>query len=254
MNMSQAFSLSGQKALITGGGTGLGFAMAECMVSAGADVILTGRTEESLKEACEKLGPKAHWHCFDVQETKKTPAFADEIIKKHGTIDILVNNAGNHCKKPLEEMSVEDVERVLAVHVVGAFALVKAFVPAMKQQKKGRILFIASMTSFMGMPSVAGYSAAKSGVVGLIRNLATELAPDGICVNGIAPGWIETPMLRKALFGDTARENKILSRTPTHSFGKPEDIGWAATFLTSPAAGFINGQVLVVDGGALIGL
>ncbi len=228
--------------------------MAPCRVAAGDEVILAGRTEASLAEACAKLGPKAHAHRFDVQDTQKAPAFADAVIAAHGPIDILVNNAGNHCKKPLEDMEVEDVERVLAVHVVGAFALVKAFAPSMRARKKGRILFIASMTSFIGMPAVAGYSAAKSGVVGLIRNLATELAPDGICVNGIAPGWIETPMLRKALAGDTARENKILGRTPTHSFGKPEDIGWAATFLASPAASFINGQVLVVDGGALIGL
>lgn len=133
----------------------------------------------------------------------------DALISEHGAIDILVNNAGNHCKKPIEEMSVSDFESVLDVHVVGAFALTKALVPHMKQRGQGCVLFTASMTSFLGQPLVTGYSAAKSAYLGMIRGMTTELAVHGIRVNGIAPGWIDTPMLRKAIEGDDERRNKI---------------------------------------------
>ena len=109
------------------------------------------------------------------------------------------------------------------------------------------------MTSFLGQPFVTGYAAAKSAYLGLIHGLATELGADGLRVNGVAPGWIDTPMLRKAIEGDDARKNKILGRTPMKCFGDPEDIGWAACYLASDAAKFVNGHVLIVDGGALIG-
>jgi gluconate 5-dehydrogenase len=150
-------------------------------------------------------------------------------------------------------MSVKEFESVLDVHVVGAFALTRALVPHMKQLGNASVLFTASMTSFLGQPYVTGYAAAKSAYLGLIRGLATELSGAGIRVNGIAPGWIDTPMLRKAIEGDDERKNKILGRTPMKKFGKPDDIGWAATYLASDAAGFVSGHVLIVDGGALIG-
>lgn len=137
-----------------------------------------------------------------------------DLLQQHKHIDILVNNAGNHCKKPIEEMSVKEFESVLDVHVVGAFALTRALVPHMKQLGNASVLFTASMTSFLGQPYVTGYAAAKSAYLGLIRGLATELSGAGIRVNGIAPGWIDTPMLRKAIEGDDERKNKILGRTP----------------------------------------
>ena len=158
--------------------------------------------------------------------------------------------------KPIEEMSVSDFESVLDVHVVGAFALTKALVPHMKQRGKGCVLFTASMTSFLGQPLVTGYSAAKSAYLGMIRGMTTELAVHGIRVNGIAPGWIDTPMLRKAIEGDDERRNKILGRTPMKKFGKPEDIGWAAVYLASDAAAFVSGQVPAspyYQGGARLG-
>lgn len=253
MEAKSPFSLQGKTALITGAASGLGYAMAQCMIASGARVIIADLSAERAQQAVAELGPQAQWIELDVRQTDTAQASVDALIARYQSIDILVNNAGNHCKKPIEEMSVSDFEAVLDVHVVGAFALTKALVPHMKQRGQGCVLFTASMTSFLGQPLVTGYSAAKSAYLGLIRGLTTELAGEGIRVNGIAPGWIDTPMLRKAIEGDDERRNKILGRTPMKKFGKPEDIGWAAVYLASDAAAFVSGQVLIVDGGALIG-
>jgi gluconate 5-dehydrogenase len=131
--------------------------------------------------------------------------------------------------------------------------LVAAVLPGMLARGHGHILFTASMASFIGMPLVLAYSAAKSAYLGMVRSLAAEVSGRGVRVNAIAPGWIESPMLRQALAGDTVRTNKILSRTPMGKFGEPDDIGHAAVYLCSPAAKFITGVVLPVDGGASIG-
>jgi NAD(P)-dependent dehydrogenase (short-subunit alcohol dehydrogenase family) len=249
----EMFSLQGERALITGGSTGLGLAMAKCFVSAGAEVILTGRNETAGRKACAELGPSAHYQQFDITATKQTEEFVREVVGQFGEITILVNNAGVHCKKPLEETTDAEFREVIEVHVMGAFALTRAVVPSMKKNGKGCIIFQTSMSAFMGVPYIIAYSCAKSGYLGMVRTLATEISKDGIRVNAIAPGWIESAMLHQALDGDPARAQKILGRTPMAKFGNPEDIGWAAVYLASPAAGFINGVVLPVDGGALIG-
>ena len=255
MKMNAAFSLKGEVAVITGGASGLGLAMAKCIVECGGQVVLLDCCEESkLERACNELGRNSSsWIRYDVTDLERTQVVVDQIIDQYGKITILCNNAGNHCKKPIEEMSIKEFESVLNVHVVGSFALTKAIIPFMKKQKKGSIVFTASMTSFIGQPYVMGYSAAKSAFLGMVRTLASEVSADGIRVNAVAPGWIDTPMLHKAVDNDIERKNKILGRTPSACFGKPEDIGWATVFLCSPAAGFINGVALPIDGGALIG-
>jgi len=253
VDAAAAFSLSGQLALITGGGTGLGFGMAQAMLGAGARVVITGRRREILDEAVRALGEGAFAFEHDVTDAAGAGALVERIEQALGPISILVNNAGVHLKKPLAETSFEDFNRVLATHVGGAFAMTRAAVPSMKRHGGGSVVFIASMASFMGLPDLVAYSTAKSAYLGMVRSLATELAPDGIRVNGIAPGWIETPMLHQALDNDPGRWAKIISRTPQHRFGAPSDIGLAAVYLCSPAAGFVNGVVLPVDGGAVIG-
>lgn len=252
--MQHIFSLEGQTALVTGGATGLGLAMVQCIKEAGGRVIVVSSSPyEKYKDIIERLGERVFYEQFDITMTDKTSIFIEELIEKYGKIDILVNNAGIHCKKPIEDMSVNDYERVLQVHLVGAFAMTKAVVPYMRKNKKGNIIFIASMTSYIGQPYVMGYSTAKSGYLGMIHTLASEVGADGIRVNGIAPGWIDTPMFRKATDGDEKRKNKILGRTPMNRFGEPKDIGWACVYLCSDAAKFVTGAVLPVDGGALIG-
>jgi NAD(P)-dependent dehydrogenase (short-subunit alcohol dehydrogenase family) len=165
----------------------------------------------------------------------------------------LVNNAGVHFKKSALETSDAEFAGVLQTHVFGAFALSRECGRRMVERKSGCILFTASMASLFGIPLVVAYSAAKSAYTGMVRTLAVELGSLGVRVNAIAPGWIQSDMMNKALDDDPVREAKILGRTPMNKFGEPDDIGWAAVYLCSPAAKFVTGVVLPVDGGAAIG-
>ena len=248
-----AFNLTGQTALITGGGTGLGLGMARCLAASGARVVLVGRRNEELDKACAEIGGNAFPLVGDVTRLDTAPALVDQAEKLAGPISILINNAGVHLKKPSAETSDAEFAAVLQTHVMGAFALTREAGRRMIERKSGSILFTASMASLFGIPLVVAYSAAKSAYVGMVRSLATEWGPQGVRVNAIAPGWIASPMLDKALSGDAARKAKILGRTPMAQFGEPDDIGWAAVYLCSPAAKFVTGVVLPVDGGAAIG-
>jgi gluconate 5-dehydrogenase len=248
------FSLRGECALITGGGSGLGFAIARCMAAAGARVVLVGRREGQLAGAAAAIGSSASFVAHDVTALER----AGELVKKArasagGAIGILVNNAGIHLKKTVEETAPEEFQSVLTTHLCAAHALNRAVLPGMRERGGGSILMIASMTALFGIPLVAAYSAAKSACLGVTRSMAAELSAEGIRVNAIAPGWIESPMLRQALDGDQARTDRILARTPMRRFGEPEDIGRAAVYLASPAAKFVTGVCLPVDGGASIG-
>lgn len=248
------YDLSGQTAVVTGGATGLGLAITRCLISAGARVAVVGsRPAESVSDVLAEFGDKAPYYQFNITDTEHTQELADRIVAEQGPVTILVNNAGNHCKKFIWDMTVEDYKSVLDVHLVGAFALTKALVPQMKEQGHGRIIFQASMTSYIGQPQVAGYSTAKAGYLGLIHTLTAELAEYGITVNAIAPGWIETPMFHKATDNDPPRLAKIMGRIPAKSVGDPMDIGMVAAFLCSDAARYISGTCIPVDGGALIG-
>jgi gluconate 5-dehydrogenase len=244
------FDLTGQTALITGGGTGLGLGMAKCFVAAGAKVVLVGRRQEELNEARKTLGENAFALTGDVTKLETAPAIIDKAEKLAGPVSILVNNAGVHLKKPMVATSDAEFASVIQTHVFGAFALTREAGQRMVERKSGSILFTASMTSLMGIPLVVAYAAAKSAYVGMVRTLSVELGAHNIRVNAIAPGWIASDMLDRALSGDSPRKAKILGRTPLNRFGEPEDIGWAAVYLCSPAAKFVTGVVLPVDGGA----
>ena len=250
--MLDVFSLKGEVALITGGGTGLGLAIATAFVEAGAQVVITGRRESVLKDAASALGSSALPIVHDVTSKDATPLI-HQIEKHFGSVSILVNNAGIHLKKDVLHTSNEEFQSVLDTHVLGALSMTRAVLPAMLERRNGAILFIASMTSFIGVPNAIAYSAAKSAYVGMVRGLASEVGPQNVRVNAIAPGWIETPMLHKALDGDPPRAAKILARTPMARYGDPVDIGNAAVYLCSRAGAFVNGVILPVDGGASIG-
>jgi gluconate 5-dehydrogenase len=243
------FRLDGEVALITGGGSGLGLAMAQCMAKAGAKVVIVGRREELLREACAGIGAAAY-EVADITRFDETESLVKRVAGHWGPVTILVNNAGVHLKKFAVDTSVEGFSEVLNTHVLAAHNLTRHVLPGMIAAKHGNVLFMASMTSLMGMTQVVAYSAAKSAYVGMVRTLSAEVAQHGVRVNAIAPGWIESAMLRKALAGDAPRTDKILARTPMAKFGDPEDIGWAAVYLCSPAAAFVTGVVLPVDGGA----
>ncbi len=254
LDTAALYSLKGRTAIVTGGSTGLGLAITRCLIQAGAKVVvLSIESREQGEAALAEFGGQAVFYRFNVTDTEHAQAMAERILSEQGPVGILVNNAGNHCKKPIEEMTVAEYKEVLEVHLVGAFALTRAFVPHMKENRNGSILFMASMTSYIGQPYVAGYSTAKAGYLGLVHTLCTELGGYGIRVNAIAPGWIDTPMFHKAVDRDEPRLNKILGRIPMGKVGDPVDIGTAAAFLCSDAAKYISGVCLPVDGGALIG-
>lgn len=244
------FSLAGETALITGGGTGLGFGIATAFVKAGARVVLAGRREAELAKAAKALGPAASFVVHDITQLDR----AGDLLKAAGVpVSILVNNAGINLKKRAVETTAEDFKSVLDTNVMAAHALTRAALPGMIERKHGNVLFIASMASLFGIPQVFAYTAAKSSVVGMTRALAVELGDCGVRVNSIAPGWIESDMTKKAMSGDPARFERICKRTPLGRFGQADDIGWAAVYLCSRAAKFVTGTTLVVDGGISIG-
>jgi gluconate 5-dehydrogenase len=248
------FSLRGETALITGGGTGIGLGIARCFVAAGARVVLVGRRESELSSACADLGALACFVAQDITVTDAAPLLIERATElTGGPITILVNNAGQHLKKSAVDTTTDEFQSILLTHVLAAHALTRAVLPGMIERGAGNILFTSSMAAFMGVPLVSAYSAAKSAYFGLVRTLSAEVAGQGVRVNAIAPGWIESAMTRRALDADPERKKKVLGRTPMGRLGAPEDIGHAAVYLCSPAARFVTGVVLPVDGGASIG-
>jgi len=239
--------------LITGGGTGIGLAMAQAMHTAGARVVLVGRRESELKAAVQSLGAGTSFIVHDITRLKEASALVERVTRATGPITCLVNNAGIHLKKSALETTADDFQQVLNTHVIAAHALTCAVVPGMIERRHGHVLFTGSMASLFGIPEVIAYTAAKAAIVGMVKGYATELSPFGIRVNAIAPGWIETEMSRKALEGDPTRRARIISRTPMARLGEPADVGWAAVYLASPAAKFVTGAVLPIDGGVSIG-
>ena len=247
------FSLAGQLGLITGGGTGIGLGIAQAYIGQGAKVVITGRREELLAEAVAQLGPMADYRVHDVTQHDTNEALIDSIETQHGALTSLVNNAGNQIRRKAEDFSEEEMQQVLDVHLVGAFSMSRHAARRMMERGQGNILYIASMASLFGIPFVAAYAAAKTAHLGLVRTLATEWSGRGVRINAIAPGWIVTEMSRTAFENNPERKAKVLGRTPMQQLGDPEDIGWTAAFLASPAAKFITGTCIPVDGGASIG-
>jgi gluconate 5-dehydrogenase len=247
------FSLRGEVALITGGGTGIGLAIARAMHAAEARVVLIGRREAELAAAVKALGANASYMIHDITQVEAAQTLVARVAAEAGPVTCLVNNAGIHLKKLAVDTTPAEFESVLRTHVFGSHALTRAVAPGMMERRHGTILFTASMASLFGIPQVIAYTAAKSAYVGMVKAYATEFSPHGVRVNAIAPGWIETEMSRKATTGDPVRRKKVIDRTPMEKFGAPSDIGWAAVYLASPAASFVTGVTLPVDGGVSVG-
>ncbi len=247
-----AFSLKNKTALITGGGTGIGFGIAKAMIDAGAKVIITGRKEEPLLQAKKQLGGSCYYFVFDVLNKQLIPSFLEKIETEIAALDILVNNAGIHLKKWALETEDEEFEKIIQTNLLSVFSLSRACAERMVHRKKGSIIFLGSMTEIFGMDRVSAYGTSKSALTGLMNNLVTEFSKYNVRVNTIAPGWIESPMMLNAINADPQRKEKIINRIAMEGFGKPEDIGNATVFLSSEAARYITGVVLPVDGGAVV--
>jgi NAD(P)-dependent dehydrogenase (short-subunit alcohol dehydrogenase family) len=240
-------------AIITGGAAGLGLAIARKFTEHNIRILIVGRKEAKLKEACQSLGPLAGYIALDLTRLDEIPGAVNAIAMQAGRIDILVNNAGIHLKKALLDVSNEEYQDIILTNQTSVFAFTREVAGHMKKQGSGCILNISSMASQYGIPQVIAYTASKSAVEGMTRAMAVELSPLGIRVNCIAPGFIRTDMSSKAMDKDAERKRKVLSRTPLGRFGEPAEVAEAAWFLVSDAASFITGVVLPVDGGNSIG-
>ncbi len=240
-------------ALITGGSSGIGFAIAEKLSLDGFICIITGRNETKLKETCKKIGKETSYFIIDLNKLDEIPELVKKINHKFGRINVLVNNAGTHLKKPFMEVTNEEYQKIILTNQTSVFVLSREVVRIMVQNGGGSIINISSMAAKYGLPGVVAYSASKSAVEGMTRAMAVELAPFNIRVNCIAPGFIKTDMSSSALDSDPERKNRVLSRTPLRRLGKPSEVADAVSFLVSESATFITGVVLPVDGGNSIG-
>ncbi|MGN6627955.1 MAG: SDR family NAD(P)-dependent oxidoreductase [Tepidisphaeraceae bacterium] len=245
--------LKNKTALITGGGTGIGRAIAQAFVDAGAKVVISGRREQPLADAAHALGASASYHAFDVSELPALPGAVAAIEQKVGPLDILVNTAGINLQKPALELTDEEFNRIVQANLNGLFALTREVARGMADRQAGAVLNITSMAALYGLPKVAAYSASKTAVLGLTQQLAVEFAPLGIRVNAIAPGFIFSEMTAKALDADPERKARVLARTPMGRMGRADEVASAAVYLCSDAASFITGVNLPVDGGNSIG-
>lgn len=246
-------SLDGRVAVVIGGTTGIGRALVSGLVAAGADVVASSRREsevETTAAAIEAAGKRTIRVPVDVSARASIQKLHDEVIRNFGKVDVLINCAGRTKRAPTIDFSEEDFDAIMDTNLNGTLRACQVFGRGMIERKYGRIINIASLTSFVALYEVAAYAASKAAVASLTKSLAIEWAKHGVNVNAIAPGVFRTALNQK-LLDETPRGQEFLTRTPMGRFGKVDELAGAAVFLSSEAASFVNGEVIVVDGGFL---
>ena len=254
--MSKLFSLEGRVALVTGASRGLGWAIAETFAEHGAEVVLASRDQSALDRRAGSLaarGHKAHAMAFDVADRAAATEAVHAVAAEHGRLDILVNNAGIVHRDPISELADADWDRVIETNLTAAFRLAREAAKPMVAQGRGRIINTASIMATVARPAIASYVAAKGGLAAFTRALAVEFGAEGITSNAIAPGYISTEMTA-GLEADPEFDAFVRTRTPLARWGRPEEIGAVALFLASDAGSYVNGHLLVADGGLTVAL
>jgi NAD(P)-dependent dehydrogenase (short-subunit alcohol dehydrogenase family) len=249
----KGFDLTGKVAVVVGGTSGIGRAITCGLAEAGADIVPTSRRREEVEATAadvESRGRRAVRVTSDVTDLASLEAALSATLKQLGRVDILVNCAGRTKRQPTLEVSEEDWNAILDTNLTGTLRSCRVFGRHMLERGSGRIVNIASLSTFVALFEVAAYSASKAAVASLTKSLALEWGPRGVNVNAIAPGVFPTPLNRSLLEG-TARGQEFLTRTPLKRFGRTEELAGAAVFLASDAASFVNGEVVSVDGGFL---
>lgn len=246
-----AFDLGGLTAAVTGGGRGLGLGISTALLHAGADVIVFGRTgiPDELSELAATLGREVSFHAMDLADSAQIAEVSAEVLAAH-RVDILVNNAGTQDRYPAAEFPLEAWDRVIDVNLRSVFQLCQLFGTPMLDRGFGKIVNLASLLSFQGGLRIPAYAASKGAVAQLTKALCNEWSSLGVNVNAVAPGYMATEM-NTALLADPVRLEQLSVRIPAGRWGTPEDIGNVVVFLASPAAAYVHGQVLAVDGGWL---
>lgn len=252
--MSELFSLKGRRALVTGSGQGIGYALARGLAEHGADVVVNGRTAGKVDRAVASLrdlGFKAEASVFDVVDASAVEAEVARIEKDIGPIDIVINNAGMQYRMPLEEFPDDKWQQILQINVTGVFNVGKAVARRMIARKRGKIINIASVMSELGRATIAPYTATKGAVRNLTRGMCADWAKHGIQINAIAPGFFRTE-LNTVLSEDPEFNAWLDKRTPAGRWGEVGELVGAAVFLASDASSFVNGHTLYVDGGITV--
>jgi len=248
-----SINLDGKSAVVIGGTSGIGRAIALGFANAGADVAATSRRSEEVENAAreiEKIGRRTLRVTSDVTDRSSLERLLDASVKAFGKVDILLNAAGRTKRSPTLDLPESEWNSILETNLTGALRASQVFGRHMLERRYGRIVHIASLSTFVSLYEVAAYSASKAGIGALTKSLAIEWGRQGVTVNAIAPGVIKTPLNEKLIDG-TPRGNELLLRTPLKRFGTTDELAGAAVFLASDAAAFVNGEIICVDGGFL---
>lgn len=255
-------SLSGRRAVVTGGGRGIGEAVARALAAAGAAVLVAARTESEVEDVAASLrdaGNDASAATVDVTGEASVEALTERAAEALGAVDLLVNSAGVAFSAPIAKTSVEEWDRIQSVNARGAFLQTRAFLPGMMERGRGRIVHVASVAGLAGARYIAAYAASKHAVVGLVRSAADEAAASGVTVNAVCPGYVDTAMTRESverIMEKTGRDERealetILATTPQSRLIEPDEIAGAVVWLCGESARGVNGQAIVIDGGGL---